>query len=96
MLLIKNAWNVTTFVIIPPGLTKLNNNTFNTTYCFMVVSSSSSGKKSMLRVHGAKMYEPGRKRSYGDERTENQLMHFSIHGRRSLKKSDSLVETNSV
>lgn len=42
------------------------------------------------------MYEPGRKRSYGDERTENQQMHFNIHGRRSLKKSDSLLETNSV
>lgn len=40
------------------------------------------------------MSEPGRKRSYGDERTENQQMHFNIHGRRLLKKNDSLKETN--
>lgn len=84
------------FAIFPPGLTKWNNNTFKTTYCFMVVSSSSNGKKSMLWVHGVKMYEPGKKRSYGDERTENQQMHFNIHGRRSLRKSDLLLETSSV
>jgi len=64
---------------------KINN------FCCFIDSSLSNGKKNMPQALGVKMSKQRRKKSYGEEKIENQQMLSSILGK---KPASPNVNTN--